>query len=143
MMNGRTSEKQLTNKIPLIRTEKVVQNLKQMPDGWAGNLSKKPASKAVRKIRKVLAVLEAGYMPWPDINVVANGGILLTWLSMTRDIMLTIDIDGDIQFATSLKKVDSISNEIIDRLDSEGAVTDMQAIDYMMSWFCSDTAAKC
>lgn len=138
MMNGRISRKQSTNKEVFIRTEKVVNSLKALPDGWGGNLSKRPTVKAVRKIKRVLAALEDGHMPWPNVSVAPNGGLLLTWLSLTRDILMTIDTDGDIQFITSLKKLDIESFEIIDRLDSEGAVTDMKSIDHMMAWYCTD-----
>jgi hypothetical protein len=143
MVNEETSRKQSTNKIPLIRTEGVVKDLKKMPDGWAGNMSKKPTTKAVNKVKKVLAILESGRMPWPTITVIANGGVMLTWLSTTKDILLTVDTVGDIQFATSHKKIDSASNEVVDRLDSEGSVTDMKALDYMMAWYAADTASAC
>lgn len=140
MMSGRISRKQSTNKAPLVRTEKIVQNLKKLPDGWGGDMSKKPTVKAVRKIKKVLTALESGHMPWPNITVTANGGIILTWISLSRDILMTVDTDGDIQFVTSLKKLEIDTCEIIDRLDSEGAITDMQSIDYMMAWFATDKA---
>ena len=57
--------------------------------------------------------------------------------------MLTIDPDGDMQFITSLKKVDLQTFEIVDRLDSEGALVDLQAVDHMMAWYAQDTASHC
>jgi hypothetical protein len=142
MMSGRISKRQSTSSP--VRTQKIVDNLKRLSDGWGGTPQyKKPASKAVRKITKVLATLETGRMPFPTINAIGNGGIVLTWVSLTRDILLTIDPDGDIQFITSLKKIDAETFEIVERLDSEGAITDMLAIDHMMAWYAMDKAAKC
>lgn len=126
-----------------MRTEKVVDTLKRLPDGWGGDMTKKPALKAVRKVKKVLSAVELGFMPWPNITAVANGGVMLTWLSLTRDILMTVDTDGDIQFVTSLKKIEIDTAEVMDRLDSEGVVTDMITIDYMMAWFAADSAVRC
>lgn len=142
LIDERVSKK-MASKMPLVRTERVVQGLKKLPDGWNGDLSKKPTVKAVNKVKKILAVLESGHMPWPTITVVSNGGVMLTWLSLTRDILMTVDTDGDAQFATTLKKVEIDSCEIIDRLDSEGAVTDLKTIDYMMAWYSLDKASSC
>lgn len=136
-MNGRTSKKQATSNI-FIKTAIVVEKLKRLSDGWGGETHKKPAIKAVRRVKRVLNVLEDGHMPWPSVSAVANGGLLLAWTSLQRDIMLTIDPDGDIQFTTSLKKLDISTAEIIERLDSEGSVTDLKMIDHMMAWYCLD-----
>lgn len=126
-----------------MRTEKVVEGLRKLPDGWGGSTTKKPTTKAVRKIKKILSTLESGRMPWPVITAVATGGLILTWVSLTRDILMTIDQDGDVQFITSMKKVDIDTAEVMDRIDSEGPISDMLTIDYMMSWFCQERAATC
>lgn len=137
MKNGKTSKRQSTSN--LMRTEKIVDNLKKLPDGWGGEMSKKPTLKAVKKIKKLLSTIEQSRMPWPNVSAVPNGGVVLTWMSLTRDILMTIDTDGDVQFVTSLKKLDETA-EVVERLDSEGHVTDMKTIDYMMAWYCSDKA---
>jgi hypothetical protein len=138
MMSGRTSEKPLTSN--LIRTDRIVGNLKRLSDGWGGAMTKKPTVKAVRRLKKILAAIEAGHMPFPVVTAVANGGIVLTWSSIMRDILMTVDTDGDIQFITSLKRLDRETFEVIERTDSEGAVTDIKTIDHMMAWFCLDKA---
>lgn len=137
-----TTKKPQTNNP--VRTQQIVNNLKKLSAGWGGSQDyKKPATRAVKRLEKLLSRLESGFMPWPNITAVANGGLVLTWVSMSRDIMITIDPDGDIQFVSSLKKVDLQTFEIIDRLDSEGAIVDLQAIDHLMAWYAQDTASRC
>lgn len=138
MNSGRTTVKQVTNKPPLLKTERVVQTLKKLVDGWGGVSSKKPAIKALRKAKKILATVESGHMPFPTVTAVSNGGIILTWLSLTRDILMTIDTDGDVLFVTSMKRIDEMTFEILERTDSEGAITDYKSIDHIMAWFCTD-----
>lgn len=138
MMSGRTSEKPVTTN--LLLTEKIVGNLRKLADGWGGNMTKKPTVKSVRKLKKVLATIEKGHMPLPRVSPVANGGIMLTWSSFTRDILMTVDPDGDIQFITSLKRLDIDTHEVVERMDSEGAVVDLLTIDHMMAWYCTDKA---
>lgn len=137
----------VTKKLPAIspvRTQQIVDNLKKLSAGWGGSEEyKKPASRAVKRLEKLLSRLEFGFMPWPNITAVANGGLVLTWISMNRDIMVTIDPEGDVQFITSLKKVDLQTFEITDRLDSEGAIVDLQAVDHLMAWYAQDTASHC
>lgn len=126
----------------LVRTESVVTTLRKMPDGWGGvPTSKKPGTKTLRKMRKILAVLESSHLPWPEITVVPNGCVLLIWHSLTRDMQMNVDADGDVQFITSLKNVDMKTGEILDQLDSEGHVIDMLTIDHMMAWYCSTGSA--
>lgn len=125
-----------------MRTEKMVGILRKLPDGWGGDTSKKPSVKAINKTKKVLRELEVGHMPWPSIIPVQNGGVVMTWVSTNRDIMVIIDSDGDIQFSTSLKKVDD-SGEIIERLDADGHITDLSTLSHMLAWFCTDQAAPC
>lgn len=140
MMSGRTLEKSSTKSNNLIRTDKIVGNLKQLADGWGGNFTKKPAAKALRRLKKVLGTIEGGHMPFPMVTAVGNGGIVLTWTSLTRDVLMTVDPDGDMQFVTALKKLDSITGDLIDRMDSEGPVIDMKTIDHMMAWYSMDRA---
>ena len=141
MMSGRISEKPQTKTNKIIpRTDKIIGNLKTLADGWGGALTKKPTAKAVRRLKKVLETIETSHMPFPVVTAVGNGGMVLTWTSLTRDIMMTVDPDGDIQFVTALKKLDAMTGDLIDRLDSEGAVTDMKTIDHMMAWYCMDKA---
>ena len=139
MMNGRISEKLPTKNI-LVRTDKIVGNLKKLADGWGGAMTKKPTVKAVRRLKRILGTIENGYMPFPLVTAVGNGGIVLMWNSFTRDIMMTIDPDGDIQYVTALKKFDLLTEELIDRMDSEGIVTDMKTIEHMMAWYSMDKA---
>lgn len=120
-------------------TQKIVDNLKKLPDGWGGEASKKPAPKAIRKASKVLSVIEGGRMPFPNVSALPNGCISLTWVSLRREIMMNVDRDGDIQFITSLKQFNVGEGEI-ERMDSEGAVTDLLTIDHMMAWYCQDKA---
>lgn len=137
MMSGRISEKQLMSSLEL--TEHIITQLKKLPDGWGGESTKKPAPKALRKTKKILSCLEAGRMPFPAVNPMPNGCIILNWISPSREIKINVDGDGDMQFVTSLKKFDVQVGEI-ERLDSEGAVTDMLTIDHMMAWYCQDKA---
>lgn len=134
MLNGRISKKQLASN--LVRTENVLQSLKRLKD-QKGTI--KPAVKAVKIARQVLVAIESGAMPWPSVSVVSNGGIVLTWISLTRDILLTIDPNGFVQFSTSLKKIDLATAEIVDRIDAEGILADLIGIDHMMAWYCQDT----
>lgn len=136
-MSGRTSRKQSTSNLML--TEKVVENLKKLPDGWGGEASKKPAFKAVRKIRKVLSNIENGRMPFPSVTALPNGYVTLTWVSPLREILINVDADGDAQFITSIKKFDAGAGEM-ERLDSEGSLTDLSTVDHMMAWYCQDKA---
>ncbi len=140
MMVGKTSEKPSTSSC--VRTITAVEKFKKIPDGWGGQETKKPTAKAIRKLKKILEMLESGHMPWPTISVVSNGGFMLTWISLTRDMMMTVDPEGDVQFATALKKIDIDTCEIIERLDSEGIVTDLVTIDQMMAWYCTDKASN-
>ena len=122
------------------KTEQVLIKLKSLSNDFIGQGSKKPSAKALRKVKKVLTTLESGYMPFPSITPMPTGGIILSWTSMTRDIVMIVDNVGDVQFTTSLKKVDIETAEVVDRLDSEGFVTDMLSIDHIMVWFCADVA---
>lgn len=127
------------NNQALIRTNTIITKLRQMPDGW-GDLptSKKPAHKTLRKMRKILAVLESGHLPWPEITVVPSGCVLLLWSSATRDMQMNVDTDGDVQFVTSLKRLDKETGQVLNQADSEGHVIDMLTIDHMMAWYCTD-----
>lgn len=140
MTNGKTLRKQSTSSLML--TDKVVENLRRLSNGWDGEAAKKPAVKAVRKTKKVLSCIENGRMPFPSVNVMSNGCITLTWVSPTREILINVDADGDIQFVTSLKKFDAEAGDM-ERLDSEGAVTDLLTIDHMMAWYAQDRSARC
>lgn len=129
-----------TNNAALIRTDSVVTKLRAMTDGWGGlPTSKKPGRKTLNKMRRILAVLEEARLPWPDVTVVPNGCIVLGWQSLTRDMQMNIDLDGDVQFVTSLKRVDEGGN-VTDQLDSEGHVVDMITVDHMMAWYCMSQA---
>jgi len=139
-MVGKTLEKPSTSSC--IRTINIVEKFKKIPDGWGGQETKKPAPRAIRKLKKILETLEFGHMPWPTVSVVSNGGFMLTWISLTRDMMMTVDPEGDVQFATALKKIDIDTCEIVERLDSEGIVTDLTTIDQMMAWYCTDKACN-
>jgi hypothetical protein len=142
MMNTGISKKPSTSS-PL-KTQQIVNRLRSLPAGWGGTLEyKKPAARAVKKLEKLLSRLESGFMPWPSIAAIANGSIIATWLSLNKDITLTIDQDGDIQFVTSLKQLDFQTLEVMDRLDSEGAITDMAAIDHLMAWYSKDSSSHC
>lgn len=127
----------------ILKTDKTVGVLKKLPNGWGGDTSKKPSVKAINKTRKVLKELETSHMPWPAIIPVQTGGVVLTWVSINRDIMVIIDSDGDIQFSTSLKKVDIDSGEVVERLDADGHITDLSTLSHMLAWFCTDQAAPC
>lgn len=132
------AETQTSTSRLLVRTENVVNQLKKMPDGWGGDTSKKPSPKALRKAKKLLTIIEQGYMPWPSIMVEAVGSLILSWQSATRDILITVDIDGDVQFMTSLKVIDKNTGEIRDRMDSEGHIHDMKTLDSLVVWYCTD-----
>lgn len=138
-----TSEGTAKKPIPndLILTNRVIDHLKRLsPSVEAG---KKPTVKVFRKAKKLLSVLEAGHMPWPSIAATRNGGLMFTWTSLTRDVLLIIDSVGDMQFTTSLKKINIDTCEVIERLDSEGSITDMLVIDHMMAWYSQDQAFRC
>lgn len=126
-----------------IRTDKTVGILRKLPNGWGGDTSKKPSVKAINKTKKVLNELEVSRMPWPSIIPVPTGGVVMTWASISRDIMVIIDSDGDIQFSTSLKKIDLSSGEVVERLDADGHITDLSTLSHMLAWFCTDQAAPC
>ena len=138
MVNASTSENSSTSNC--VRTETVVSKLKQLPDGWGGEMTKKPSLEAMARLKKLLLVLERSHMPWPSITAVGNGGFMLTWISMTRDVMVTVDPVGDMQYATALKKLDPETFEIIERYDTEGVVTDAVTIDQMLAWYSTDKA---
>jgi len=135
MQNGKTSEKHSKS---LPRTELVVSNLKKIEDGWGGQKTKKPAYKAIRKVERMLETIEDGYMPWPRVTAVPTGGVVLTWVSATRDIMMVVDSDGDVTFNSSLKNIDKMTHEVIDSLESEGPIPDLKSIDHLMAWYCMD-----
>lgn len=126
-----------------MRTEMIIEGLRGLDDGWDGGTTKKPARKAITKAKKVLTILETGHMPWPNITAISNGGLVFNWISLTKDIHMNIDADGDIQFLTTLKKVDIQTAQVIDHLNSEGSITDMHAIDHMMAWYSQDSAYNC
>lgn len=139
MMSGRTSEGPSTTS-NCERTNRIVAKLKQLPDGWGGEKSKKPSAKAIRRLKKTLTVLESSHMPWPTVTAVSNGGFLLSWISLTRDLIMTVDPVGDMQFGTALKRIDATTTEVVDRIDSEGIVTDMITFDQLIAWYSLDQA---
>lgn len=123
---------------PCVRTESIVSKLKQLPDGWGGEQTLKPTVPAMGRLKKLLLTLERGHMPWPGITAVGNGGFMLTWISLTRDVMVTVDPVGDMQFATALKKLDPETLEVVERYDTEGVVNDAETFDQMISWYSMD-----
>lgn len=127
----------------LAKADKIVSNLKRLPNGWNGDSSKKPSIKALNKTKKVLKELETYKLPWPSVVPVKTGGIIMTWVSVCKDIMVVIDPDGDIQFNTSLKKIDIDSGEVVERMESDGHILDVASISHMLAWFCLDQAAQC
>lgn len=127
----------------LAKSDRIVGNLRKLPEGWGGDSCKKPTTKAINKTKRVLKELETNKLPWPKVIPVQTGGVVMTWVSTNRDIMVVIDSDGDMQFSTSLKKVDIDSGEIIERMDADGHITDLSSISHMMAWFCIDQAAAC
>ena len=116
-----------------------IATLQQLSDGWKGENSKRPAENAVAQLQTILFEIETGRMPWPDVHAVPNGGVVLTWTSLCRDMMVTIDPDGKIFFTTCLKQLNS-DYDVVERVESEGFVADMQTLDYMLVWFCKDKA---
>lgn len=139
MKSERTSRKE--NPAPPIKTAAVVTHLKTLDNGWNGGQAKKPTAKAIKQAGKILTELERGHMPWPQINVMANGGTALTWVSLYRDVLIAIGPDGSTQFTTSIKKLDESFN-LVDTSESEGFVIDTRTIAYMMVWFCTEKAAQ-
>lgn len=81
-------------------------------------------------------------MPWPSVTAVASGSLLLSWISLTRSVLMTVDQVGDIQFISSITKRDPHTMEILDSMESEGHVHDMKTIDNMMAWYCSDRSGS-
>lgn len=142
MMTYIKTSKKLSAFNPM-RTEILIDGLKKLSDGWGGDATKKPARKAITKAKKVLSILEAGRMPWPNITVISSGGLVFDWISLTRDIHMNIDADGDIQFVTSLKKVDLQTAQVTDHLESEGSITDINAIDHIIAWYSLDKSHSC
>lgn len=123
----------------LIKTTRVVGGLRKIKDGWAGTGSLKPAKKALAWAKKILAALEKGCMPWPVVVATKNGGVVIIWESITRDIMVTISPDGLTFFNTILKHINEFGDE--DKIESNGSITTVDAIDHMMAWFAADIAS--
>lgn len=126
--------------ITITKTEQVIDKLKSIKNGFIGKESKKPTSKSLRKVKRILHVLETGKMPFPSTMAMPNGSVILNWASLTRDIIMVVDNNGDVQFTTSMKKIHLETAEVMERTDSEGFITDMLSIDHIMVWFCSDLA---
>lgn len=122
----------------LLKTIKVVDGLKKMRDGWAGVGSLKPARKAMAWTKKILVALEKGSMPWPIVVALKNGGVAIMWVSAKRDVMITVSPEGSVFFNTALKHVNEFGDE--NRIESDGSITTVDAIDHMMAWFCADIA---
>jgi len=138
MMSARPRKAKLE---PPIKTGAVVAHLKTIANGWAGEKSKKPSAKAVKQAGKILSELETGHMPWPNIVVLPNGGISLSWVSLYRDLVITINKEGSSQFVASTKRLNE-SFEPVESFETEGFVIDMRTVGHMMVWFCTDKASQ-
>lgn len=144
MMSEATQIPQSVNEVPpQVKTKAIVGCLKTINDGWNGDNSKKPSDVAIDKVESILASLETGAMPWPEVHAAPNGGLILIWNSLHRDISMTIDPEGEMQYSTAIKKLDSDTFQVIDQIHSEGYVENLKTVDHMMVWFCSDKAASC
>lgn len=121
------------------KPEMIVATLQQMNDGWKGENSKKPADSAVGELQKILLEIETGKMPWPEIHAIPNGGVMLSWTSLQRDMAVTIDPEGRVFFTTCLKHLNS-EYDVVERVESEGYIADLQTLDYMLVWFCKDNS---
>jgi hypothetical protein len=124
----------------LVKTSRVLGELKRQINSDKNTSVKQPSAKSLSKLKKILTALESGHMPFPEIAVMLNGYVMLTWSSLLREIIMVVDDCGDVQFTTSLKKINTVTAEVVDRLDSEGFITDLISIDHIMVWFCSDVS---
>jgi hypothetical protein len=121
-------------------TDKVINALRKLPKQGQANVPPRPSVKAMNQVKKILLDYEMCRLPYPTVSA-RRDGVRLIWNSPLRNVSVDISQKGEINFETSLKRLDE-DGDIISEINSDGPIEGPKSLDRMMAWFLEDIAVK-
>jgi hypothetical protein len=124
-----------------VQTERLIEALKALPEGWNGPDSLPVAEVVLSKAQEVLADIEVCRLPTPEVIARNDGSIELLWSSRVRDLHVSFLPVGLIISKQIAREFDK-DGKLVSATDFSTHFADNKPIDRLMAWYLMEEVAS-